>query len=135
MEAAIISVKNALGNDLIQIEYDEANGWLYTRWIGDLTVEDVETGGEKMLEQVKEKSCQKVLNDNRDVIGSWDEANEWIAQNWMPRALAAGLKKFAHVISPDIFSALSAEEMITQVNGFEMRIFEDEEEAKSWLRS
>ncbi|MEM8970062.1 MAG: STAS/SEC14 domain-containing protein [Bacteroidota bacterium] len=135
MEVTVISVKNALGEDILQIEHDEARDWLYTRWIGDVTVEDVKAGGEKMLEQIQEKSCQKVLNDNRDVTGSWDDANEWITQNWMPRIVSAGLQKFAHIISPDIFAAMSVEEMMTQVSGFEMHIFEDEEKAKVWLRS
>ncbi|MFP4088972.1 MAG: hypothetical protein ACLFUB_12975 [Cyclobacteriaceae bacterium] len=75
------------------------------------------------------------MNDNSQLSGSWDEANDWIAQNWMPRALAAGLKKFAHITSLDVFGALSAEELLTKAGDFEMRIFSDRKEAEAWLKA
>jgi hypothetical protein len=53
----------------------------------------------------------------------------------MPQALAMGLKRFAHIVSPGIFGQASAAEMITRVGSqFEMRLFEDMEMAKAWLR-
>ena len=76
-----------------------------------------------------------MLNDNSKVVGSWSGANNWIAQNWMPQALAMGLKRFAHIVSPGIFGQASAAEMITRVgNQFEMRLFQDIDLAKAWLR-
>ena len=53
----------------------------------------------------------------------------------MPRALGTGLKRFAHVVSPDIFGALSAEAMQTKVSefNFEMRIFNTKADAERWL--
>ncbi len=53
----------------------------------------------------------------------------------MPRALAAGLKKFAHITSLDVFGALSAEELLTKAGDFEMRIFSDRKEAEAWLKA
>nr|WKN39872.1 STAS/SEC14 domain-containing protein [Tunicatimonas sp. TK19036] len=135
MEVTAISVQNALDKEFLHMDYNETTHWLYTRWMGDVTLEDVKKGGEEILKQVQVHSCAKVLNDNRDVTGSWDEANDWIQQDWMPRMIAAGLRKFAHIISPDIFAAMSVEEMATRASGYEMRIFEDIGEAKAWLRS
>lgn len=135
METTIDALKNDLGKEFIRIEYQETDRWIYSRWLGDVTVEDVKQGAEKILDQVKQHSCPNVLNDNRELVGSWDEATPWVQQDWMPRAIAAGLQKFAHIISPDIFAAMSAEEMNAKIAGFEMRIFEDETEAKAWLKS
>ncbi|WKN45131.1 STAS/SEC14 domain-containing protein [Tunicatimonas pelagia] len=135
MEATAISVKNGLGNDFLHIEYNEASKWVYARWVGDVTNEDVKHGAEKILEQLQQHHCPHILNDNRELVGSWDEVTEWVQQDWMPRAIGAGLQKFAHIISPDIFAAMSVEEMVTRASGFEMRIFEDEAEAKAWLES
>lgn len=135
METIDYSVKNKLGEVYFTSVFDDENGWIYNEWKGDLTVDEVIEACKVSLEFIEKEKPELVLNDNSRLTGSWDEANEWIAQNWMPRALAAGLKKFAHVISPDVFGALSAEELVTKVSGFEMRIFENEEEAKAWLRS
>ncbi len=135
METIDYSVKNKLGQEYFTSVYDEENGWVYNEWKGDVTANEVIEACKVSLEFVKKQQPEKILNDNSQLTGSWDEANEWIAQNWMPQALAAGLKKFAHVISPDVFGALSAEELVTKVSGFEMRTFESEKEAKAWLKS
>jgi len=135
METIDHSVKNKLGQVYFTYYLDEDNGWAHNIWKGDVTVDEVIEGCKVSLDFLEEYKPEKILNDNTQLTGSWDEANDWIAQNWMPRALAAGLKKFAHVISPDIFGALSAEELVTKVSGFEMRIFEDESEARAWLKS
>lgn len=134
METLDYSVKNKLGEVYFSSSYDEANGWVYNEWKGDVTAEEVIEAAKLSLEYLEHEDCTRILNDNSQLEGSWDEANEWIAQNWMPRALSFGLKKFAHVISPDIFGALSAEEMVTQVSDFEMRIFKDRAEAEAWLK-
>lgn len=135
METTAISVKNALGEEFIDIQHEEAYQGLYACWRGEVTVEDVKQGAEKVLEQVQAHGCINLLNDNRDLTGSWDGANEWIEKDWMPRVVGAGLQKFAHMVSADIFAAMSVEEMATRVSGFEMRIFEDEQEARAWLQS
>ena len=135
METTAISVKNPLGEEFIDIQHEEAYRGVYACWRGEVTVEDVKQGAEKVLEQVQEHACINLLNDNRELTGSWDGANEWIEKNWTPRVVAAGLKKFAHMVSADIFAAMSVEEMVTRVSGFEMRIFDDESEARAWLQS
>ncbi|MEL5996449.1 hypothetical protein AAFH49_19700, partial [Hymenobacter segetis] len=80
--------------------------------------------------------CAHMLNDNREVIGSWSSANDWIAENWMPQVMVLGLKRFAHIVSPGIFGQASAAEMVTRVgHQFEIRLFQDVELAKAWLHS
>ncbi|GAB2704733.1 hypothetical protein GCM10011495_15980 [Hymenobacter frigidus] len=128
-------VTNLFDKVYLTIEFDEANKWIYTNWIGVLHTEKVIQGCQATLEFLREKPCPLMLNDNREVVGSWNSANDWIAQNWMPQALAMGLKRFAHIVSPGIFGQASAAEMITRVGSqFEMRLFEDMEMAKAWLR-
>jgi hypothetical protein len=134
METLDYSVKNKLGEVYFTSSYDEANGWIYNEWKGEVTVDEVIDACKVSIEYLEEQKSSKILNDNSQLKGSWDEANEWIAQNWMPRALAAGLKKFAHIISPDVFGALSAEELVTKASDFEMRIFDNRADAEAWLK-
>jgi hypothetical protein len=128
------TVKNKLGEVYFSSSYDSDNDWIYNKWTGDVTVQEVIDACQASLEYLEKFNCPRILNDNSQLSGSWDEANEWIAQNWMPRALAAGLKKFAHITSLDVFGALSAEELQTQAGDFEMRIFSDRAEAEAWLK-
>ncbi len=130
------ALKNKFGELYLETSYDKSTQWVHNNWIGYVTVEDVKNGADACLELLRAQGTGKLLNDNTHLTGPWDEANEWIATDWMPRALGTGLKRFAHVVSPDIFGALSAEAMQTKVSelDFEMRIFKAKPEAEQWLR-
>jgi hypothetical protein len=126
---------NSFDKVYLTIEFDGANQWIYNNWIGVLPTEKVIQGCQATIDFLREKPCSKMLNDNRQVVGSWNLANEWIAQTWMPQVLALGLKRFALVLSPGIFGQASASEMVTRVGTrFKMRLFQDIELAKAWLR-
>jgi hypothetical protein len=100
-------------------------------------VEEVKEACLKGLSLIEKNKCPNLLNDNSQISGPWSGANEWIATVWMPKALSLGLKRFAHVVSPNIFSALSAEQLVNKVEGmnFEMRIFKTKKEAQQWLKA
>ena len=129
-------LQNKRGKVYYTIEYDPANHWNYSNWLGFVSIEEVIAGCEEGLELIIANGCPSLLNDNRQISGPWSGANEWIVQSWMPRALEAGLKRFAHIVSPNVFSALSAQQLVSRVEdlGFEMRIFEDQPSAEAWLK-
>ena len=130
------SIVNSLDKVFLTIVFDAANQWIYNNWTGVLPTEKVIQGCQATINFLREKPCAHMLNDNREVIGSWNSANEWIATNWMPQVLALGLKRFAHIVSPGIFGQASAEEMVTRVGTqLEIRLFKDVELAKQWLRT
>ena len=75
------------------------------------------------------------LNDNRNLVGRWDQALTWIEQVWLPYAVKSGLKKFAHVTHTDALATGAASVMQDLVKDYiEMQVFSDLESAKDWLR-
>jgi hypothetical protein len=130
------TLTNAFDKTFLTIEFDAANQWIYTNWTGVLPTEKVIQGCQATIDFLRQNRCANMLNDNREVVGSWKSANDWIAHNWMPQVLRLGLKRFAHIVSPGIFGQASAEEMATRVgNQLEIRLFKDLELAKQWLRA
>ena len=130
------TLTNAFDKVFLTIEFDAANQWVYNNWVGVLPTDRVIQGCRATIDFLRENRCAHMLNDNRNIIGSWNSANDWIATNWMPQVLALGLKRFAHIVSPGIFGQASAEEMVTRVgNQLEIRLFKDLELAKAWLQS
>jgi hypothetical protein len=126
---------NSFDKVYLTIEFDAANNCIYNNWTGVLPTEKVIQGCQATIDFLRNNPCPYMLNDNRAVVGSWSSANDWIAQNWMPQVLRLGLKRFAHIVSPGIFGQASAAEMVTRVGTqFEMRLFQDIELAKAWLR-
>lgn len=127
-------LRNRVGAVFITISYNAEKDFIYNDWSGLLSVENVKEGAMAVLEILRETKSKKVLNDNRNIIGPWDKANDWIAEVWMPEALSLGLEQFAHILSPGVFGALSAEQMLTNAGGkFRMKLFSDEDIALSWL--
>ncbi|GAA4315047.1 STAS/SEC14 domain-containing protein [Nibribacter koreensis] len=126
---------NSLGRVFLTIEYSEKNNWVYNNWIGYQSYESIVSGANACIKVLNQHHCSFLLNDNRQIIGPWNHAVEWIATDWTPRAIAAGLRYFAHVVDKDSLAKLSSEEMKQSADGFEMQIFGDIDEATAWLEA
>lgn len=126
---------NGFGKVYLTTAYDSSNGWVYNNWVGYQTYAGIVAGANACLAPLREHACPYLLNDNRQVIGPWDHAVEWIVTDWAPRALAQGLTNFAHVVSPEALAAISAEAMHVGIGGrLQMKMFGGIDEAKAWLR-
>ena len=119
----------------ISIEFHQQEKYIYNNWQGYVSVKNVINGAEACLTMLIDKKCHKILNDNRELVGPWIDANEWIENNWTPRAVNAGLTHFAHIVSPGALAEASALNMEERISGkFSMKLFSDIEQAKNWLR-
>ena len=127
---------NGFGKVYLTIEYDPANGWVYNNWLGYQSYIGIVAGADACLHPLRENSCAYLLNDNRQVLGPWDHAVEWIVTNWASRAIAQGLTHFANVVSSETMAAQSAEAMSIGLGGrLQMRMFGSIQEAQAWLRA
>ena len=129
-------VANAFGKVFLTMTYEPANDLTYNNWRGYLTLDSIMNGANVGIDFLTQTKCPYLLNDNIHVTGPWDHAVAWIAQDWTPRAIAQGLRYFAHVVSPESFAALSAEALASGVGDkFEMQIFGTIDAARQWLRA
>jgi hypothetical protein len=124
------------------VEFDAVSRWIYARWMGRQTPEDIKRGGRAMVTAMRDLStghgCSQVLNDNREVVGSWSHSLEWTSKEWFPKMVAAGLKRFAWVLSPDGLAQLTAVRVKLDTGPIEngtMSVFTEIEKAKEWLTS
>ena len=130
-----IILKNSLNNTFFTLEFDPINNWYFANWIGYASPENVKEGALKYLELMKEKPSAFLLNNNQELVGPWEKANDWLENVWIPQARELGLKYMAHILAPNIAAALSSQDLHRRVDGqFEMRIFGEMEKGKAWLR-
>jgi hypothetical protein len=122
-------------NDCV-VYWDDANRWIYVDWRNIPSVETVKRGCEEVLKLLSQKRGNKVLNDNRNVSGSWSAASQWVAEDWFPRMMKAGLKKFAWIQSKaSAMSQLSARDSKAKNQNTDViHLFNDEPEAIDWLK-
>ncbi|SHJ04850.1 hypothetical protein SAMN02745146_2113 [Hymenobacter daecheongensis DSM 21074] len=108
---------------------------LYIRWSGNLTGKEVirvaMAGG--AIQQ--ELHCPLLLNDKTDATGDWSEALPWLEYEWLPQALAEGLRAFAYVFSPDMQNQIISLEFAERVSKqLPIQLFYDVSTAWEWLR-
>lgn len=128
-------LKTATGKTFLTISFDEHNNWIYNDWSGYVSPDNVMQGCLSVLEAIEKYKAPASLNDNRHLVGPWDQSVDWIEQEWTPRAVAAGLRYFAQVVDENSFAATSSADLLSKVQDrFLMRIFRDQESARDWLK-
>jgi hypothetical protein len=115
----------------LEISHDPVENILVCRWVGFQETHKIMESGGRILKHVKERGISRVLNDNREVKGPWQEAARWAAQQWFPDMTSAGLKHFAWVLSVDIFAEISAKVAMNRTTV--VKTFRTYSEAHQWL--
>ncbi|WP_162052943.1 STAS/SEC14 domain-containing protein [Pontibacter pamirensis] len=126
--------RNAFGKVFLTVTVDKENRWVHTNWNGYLTEENIRVGALAYTEAVKEAGVNCVLNDTRQIIGSWDHSLDWVVNQWGPQAARAGIKHFALITNPASFAEVTATSFYSNLKAFEVKIFDDKAEAEAWLR-
>jgi hypothetical protein len=115
---------------------DRVNNWIHAEWSGVQTLATIQTGGLAYIDMLRAEPCAKLLNDHRELVGRFVDANEWVAQVWTPRIMQAGLRYFAQVLAPGVFGQLSMQDLHQRISDqFEIKMFEHLADAEDWLRS
>ncbi|GAA4357630.1 hypothetical protein GCM10023185_22490 [Hymenobacter saemangeumensis] len=99
------------GSTYLTLRYDHANNWIHAQWFGRQTLGSVVDRGLTYLEMIRQQPCPKLLNDHRELVGTFMEANDWIQQVWTPLTMAEGLRFIGQVVSAGIFGQLAREDL------------------------
>jgi hypothetical protein len=124
------------GSVFLTLEYLAPEDWVHARWYGPQTLGSVITGGLTHLDMLRAQPCPKLLNDHRELVGTFVDANEWIQQVWTPLIMGAGLRFIGQVVSPDVFGQLAIEDLQHRIGDqLDLVLFQDLEAAQTWLRT
>lgn len=127
-------LKNIFGKVFITITVDTGNRWIHTNWLGYLTQDNIKAGALAYTNAVREAGFGCVLNDTREVLGSWDHSLDWVVGEWASQAAAAGIRHFALIVSPETFAGSTASAFHANNKAFEVMVFDNMIGAKGWLR-
>ncbi|QHL87147.1 hypothetical protein GU926_06760 [Nibribacter ruber] len=118
----------------VSIFYDQAKEVVLVKWKGHINAEDVLLAAKAYLALQEKWKCPRLLNDKSEVTGDWEEANNWLEYEWLPDAVRLGMRKFAHVLSPNFQQVVSAKDMIARfAQHCEASMFWDPALAEEWL--
>lgn len=78
------------------------------------------------------------LTDNRNFVFTLSpELQRWMNEVAFPKIIMAGIRYGAFVVSPDIFTQVSTQQVLEEeeAQAFTVRYFENLEDAQAWLES
>lgn len=120
----------------LTISWDEANNCVFSEWKGFIYGADLRTGLNTALELLTTKQANKALSDSRKLRVVSQEDQAWIAKDWMPRAIKAGLRFSANLVpETDLALASYNNPAIKSGSVLERADFGTLEKAREWLRT
>ncbi|WP_133273182.1 hypothetical protein [Hymenobacter radiodurans] len=122
-----------LNTPSICIAYDHCNQWLYVDWKGEQCELSIRAGCQALLECLQRTKCQKMLNDNSNLEGPWQEASRWLDEAFFHKLADAGLHYLAWVYSPNYLSRGIIDDALSCVSKPMVVSFEDLASAYTWL--
>ena len=121
--------------EIYNIYFDENINAVVMEWNGYATSKQFKEGTELMLNTLIKNNCSKVLADIKDmkIIGMEDQ--QWLNEEFLPRATKFGFKAIA-IIKPNYYFNKVAVETISYKADKEkltINFFDNIDEAKEWL--
>ena len=130
----VLALDDRFGAPLAEFYYLPQGKVMYVRWHGNLTAEAViraVTEGSKLRLQYP---YIRVLNDKRETSGDWSEALPWLEYEWLPLAVAGGIRAIAYLLSPDLESQIVSQDFMDNIGRqLHTALFLHEEPAQLWL--
>jgi len=104
-------------------------------WKRQATSEQLRAVHERLLEFLREYKINKILGDDTALPLIEPDDQVWIAHDWMPRAVAAGLKLAANKSPEAYFGRLAVETIKASQSLLAIRSFDHFDEARRWLKN
>lgn len=116
-----------------RLTYDEAHHWLRATWSGYIDPVEAMRGAEAYLQHAARTPSPYLLNDNSQLRGPWFDSLDWLAEVWVPQAVALGLRYVAHVRQADRHSDILPSRLPDSI-AFDLQLFDNLPDAQQWLQ-
>ncbi|AMM51456.1 hypothetical protein TH61_10105 [Rufibacter sp. DG15C] len=132
-----LEAKNSFDKTFYVVEYNQTLDLIDTHWDGYASQQDLRVACGMGLELLEKTRCAFKLNDNSHQSGPWSQAVEWLEEEWLPRAMQAGLKYLAHVANKHSYGETAGDVMHISKIGKQLqyRMFFFREDALAWLKA
>ena len=124
-------------NNYLTLYYHTAESLGHPVWTGFASGEERRQSVRECIKLIQEEKPKFWLTDNRKMKAVRKADQDWFSQEIIPIMASSSLRKFAVLVSEDIFNQMAVENIYQQVvetNTFEMRFFDDETTALAWLK-
>ena len=112
----------------------EGKKYIYICWNGFVNEAKAKAGMIKELELLEEYNVSGILNDNTNITGPYpSNIFDWINTTWIPQVKSRKKLKIANLVSHQIFSKFSAQQLERKIEDVVYKNFENKDNAEAWL--
>ena len=131
----VLALNDRYGAPLAEFYHLPPGEVLYVRWHGNLTADEVIRAVAESAALMTSHPFTRVLNDKRETSGDWSEALPWLEYEWLPLAVAGGVRAIAYLLSPDLESQIVSQYFMDSIGRkLHTALFLHEEPARRWLQ-
>lgn len=96
---------------------------------------EFQAASEAVIACLREHRASRLLGNGRNLKVVKQADQDWMSRDWMPRALAAGLRRMALVIPKSALARTNLEQMVGRAadTKLEVAYVETVEQARTWL--
>lgn len=107
------------------------------KWRGNPTSKDFREGTEKMLDLLKLKKFTKVISDVKQMELITADDQEWVLNEFLPKALKEGFRVMAFINSDEYLTNLIVENMAYRIKLENMNFgfFDNYQTAEEWIKT
>jgi hypothetical protein len=128
-------VQSPYDNPICKLSYNRNVNCIEVVWRKYATSPQLRYVYELILCMLVQYSVSKILGDHTDLPIIHAEDQRWIVEQWLPRALAAGLKAAASVVSTTFFGQVAIGAIQSMLaREVQVRNFRDVHSARRWLK-
>ena len=119
-----------------QAQYEASSKTLYTQYVGLAHADIIIDLLEKVLPFSEEHSINHMIANLANMQGTFTGAMDFFEKRFYPTMIKNGLRTYAMVVPPDVFTKFAADSLQKTVGGkLDWRMFPSFEAAQEWTDS
>ncbi|WP_338761636.1 hypothetical protein WAF17_15890 [Bernardetia sp. ABR2-2B] len=124
-------------NSYCQVYYIPEKGYIHTDWKGFCPSKIFREASNSIITAIEETGTGRVLFDAVNTKSAAPEDQKWLFEDWMPRAIAAGYKRYAYILPNDVFGKFTSSSVLQKMEVVNPHVegatSNDTETALEWL--
>jgi len=119
-----------------KIYFDEVSGAVVLKWIGYAESDQFRKACDQSLELLKKMKTKFMIADNSEGKAVTIDDQNWLVEDWFPRAFIEGYRISAVVSTTDIFRDMGIKNIVSQLDltKFTAEYFNNFEDAQEWIK-
>lgn len=117
------------------VAFDHTSKAVAGTFNGFLEMEQHQAIGNEMLKEAENKKSSKLIVDTSELSVIRKETQQWIEEDWFPRAIKIGIKYMAFVVSKNALGKMSTKTVNQKAGPIEIQYVDSMISAKNWLGS